>query len=205
MQLSAPAIVCALRTHGETAGIVRLMTREAGLVAAYVAGARGRQLRPVLIPGNLVAAEIRAKSDSQLPFARLELLTSRGPWIGEPLASAAIGWAAALTATVLPERHPYPPLYDSLAALLDAICHAPSARGWAAALAGYEALVLRELGYGAAVARPDPDDWDAILAALDALGKALDARLLAERRGDVMGARALLRARLARIGGGERD
>ena len=89
--------------------------------------------------------------------------------------------------------------------MLDAICHAPSARGWAAALAGYEALVLRELGYGAAVARPDPGDWDAILTALDALGNALDARLLAERRGDVMGARALLRARLARIGGGERD
>ncbi len=205
MQMSAPAVVCALRVHGETAGIVRLMTREAGLVAAYVAGARGRQLRPVLIPGNLVAAEIRSKSDSQLPFARLELLTSRGPWIGEPLASAAIGWAAALTATVLPERHPYPALYDSLAALLDAICHAPSARGWAAALAGYEALVLRELGYGSAVARPDNDDWDAILAALDELGRALDARLLAERRGDVMGARTILRARLARIDGAERD
>ena len=203
MQLSAPAVVCALRAHGETAGIVRLMTREAGLVAAYVAGARGRQLRPVLIPGNLVAAEVRAKSDSQLPFARLELMVSRGPWIGEPLASAAIGWAAALTATVLPERHPYPALFDSLGALLEAICHAPSARGWAAALAGYEALMLRELGYGSVAARPDPDDWNDVLAALDALGRALDTRLLAERRGDVMGARALLRARLARIGGAE--
>ena len=205
MQMTAPALVCALRVHGETAGIVRLMTREAGLVAAYVAGARGRHLRPVLIPGNLVAAEMRSKSESQLPFARLELLTSRGPWIGEPLASAAIGWAAALTATVLPERHPYPLLYDSLAALLDAICHAPSARGWAAALVGYEALILRELGYGSAIARPDPDDWDAILAALDRLGPELDSRLLAERRGDVMGGRALLRARLARIDGAHRD
>ncbi|HBR83288.1 MAG TPA: DNA recombination protein RecO, partial [Erythrobacter sp.] len=46
-----------------------------GMVAAYVAGGRGRQLRPVVIPGNIVQAEIRAKSDSQLPFARLELVT----------------------------------------------------------------------------------------------------------------------------------
>lgn len=205
MQMSAPALVCALRVHGETAGIVRLMTREAGLVAVYVAGARGRHLRPLLIPGNLVAAEIRSKSESQLPFARLELLTSRGPWISEPMASAAIGWAAALTATVLPERHPYPLLFDSLAALLDAICHAPSARGWAAALVGYEALILRELGYGSAAVRPDPGDWDAILAALDRLGPELDSRLLAERRGDVMGGRALLRARLARIDSIYRD
>ncbi|MBM3596371.1 MAG: DNA recombination protein RecO, partial [Alphaproteobacteria bacterium] len=53
MQVRAPAIVCAIRPHGETAGIVRLLTADHGMVAGYVAGARGRVLRPVLIPGNL--------------------------------------------------------------------------------------------------------------------------------------------------------
>ena len=81
--------------------IARLLTEEFGLVAGYVAGGRGRQLRPVVIPGNLVELELRAKSDSQLPFAKLELVESRGPWLSEPLPAAAIQWATALTATAL--------------------------------------------------------------------------------------------------------
>ncbi|MBW8755960.1 MAG: recombination protein O N-terminal domain-containing protein, partial [Sphingomonadales bacterium] len=74
MHIRAPAVVCASRSHGETAVVVRLLTADHGLVAGYVAGGRGRELRPVLIPGNLVEAELKARSDSQLPFARLELV-----------------------------------------------------------------------------------------------------------------------------------
>ncbi|HVR91300.1 MAG TPA: recombination protein O N-terminal domain-containing protein [Novosphingobium sp.] len=200
MQFRAPAIVCSSRPHGETAVIARLLTAEHGLVAGYVAGGRGRQLRPVVIPGNLVEAELRARSDSQLPFVRLELLESRGPWLGEPLAAAALSWVTALTATALPERQPYPALYDALGGVLSAICHAPSARGWVPALTGYEALLLRELGYGGAELRFVPDDWAATLATFDALAMPLDRYLLADRRGDVMAARAMLRERLAKIG-----
>jgi DNA repair protein RecO (recombination protein O) len=199
MEIRAPAVVCAARPHGETAGIVRLLTADHGLIAGYVAGARGRELRPVLVPGNLVEAELRARSDSQLPFARLELTRSRGPWLGEPLAAAAIQWSTALTAATLPERQPFPALHSALVALLDAICHAPSARGWVPALLAYEMLLLRELGYGETSARPDPADWAATLAAFDRLGAALERYPLADRRRDVMGARTMLRERLARI------
>lgn len=201
MQLRAPAIVCASRPHGETAGIVRLLTADHGLVAGYLAGARGRELRPVLVPGNLVEAELRAKSESQLPFVRLELTQSRGPWLSEPLAAAAIQWATALTAAALPERQPYPALYSALSGLLDAICHAPSARGWLPGLLAYEALLLRELGYGTVAPRPDPVDWAGTLDAFDRLGRALARYPLADRRGDVMGARTMLRERLAKIEG----
>ena len=201
MHLRAPAIVCATRPHGETAVIVRLLTRDHGLVAAFVAGGRGRQLRPVLIPGNVVDAEINARSDSQLPWARLELVESRGPWLTEPLPAAAITWATALAATALAERHPYPPVFDALASLLDAICVAPSARGWVPALLAYEVLLMRELGHSAPVARPDSDDWDAVMAAFTRIGRALARYPLADRRGDVMAARAVLGDRLARIEG----
>ncbi|MFT4026734.1 MAG: recombination protein O N-terminal domain-containing protein [Novosphingobium sp.] len=201
MQFRASAIVCASRPQGETAAIVRLLTPDHGLVAAYVAGARGRDLRPVLVPGNLVEAELRARSDSQLPFARLELTRSRGPWLSEPLAAAAIQWATALTAAALPERQPYPALHAALAALLDAVCHAPSARGWLPGLLAYEVLLLRELGYGGGIAPPEPAGWSATLAAFDRLGQALARYPLADRRGDVMGARTMLRERLARIEG----
>ncbi|CCA92890.1 DNA repair protein RecO [Novosphingobium sp. PP1Y] len=199
MQLRAPAIVCSTRPHGETAVIARLLTQESGIVAAYVAGGRGRNLRPVVIPGNVVDAEIRARSESQLPYARLELVESRGPWLTEPLPSAAISWVTALTAIALPERHPYPALYDALEALLDAICVAPSARGWALPLLSFEVLLLRELGYGVPVPRPQDEDWVAVLDTFDRLGRELARYPLADRRRDVMAARDLLRERLARI------
>jgi DNA repair protein RecO (recombination protein O) len=200
MQLRAPALVIASRPHGETAVIAQLLTEHHGLVAGYVAGGRGRQLRPVLIPGNRVEAELKSRTEGQLPFARLELLESRGPWLAEPLPAAAIGWATALAAATLPERHAYPPLYAALGALLDAVCQAPSARGWLRGMIGYEALVLRELGYGGDSLRDSGDDWADQMAAFDRLGAALERYLLADRRGDVMGARALLRERLGRIG-----
>ncbi len=198
MHIRAPAILCAARQHGETAIIARLLTADHGLVAGYVAGGRGRNLRPVVIPGNLVDVELRSRSESQLPFARLELVESRGPWLNEPLPASAIGWACALTATALPERHAYPALYEALAALLSAICHAPSARGWAGAMVAYEVLVLRELGFGGGGRPKGPELGDA-LAAFDALSAPLERYLLADRRGDVMAARAMLRQRLGRM------
>jgi len=199
MHLRASAILLAARAHGETAVVARMLTEGHGVVAGYVAGGRGRQLRPVVIPGNLVELQLSARSDSQLPFAKLELLESRGPWLGEPLAAAAIGWACALTATALPERHSYPMLYQALGGLLSAVCHAPSARGWAAALVSYETLLLRELGYGGNP--PLQEGFADSLAAMDRLAGPLDHYLLADRRGDVMAARARLRELLAKIAG----
>jgi DNA repair protein RecO (recombination protein O) len=148
MRFTTPAIVCALRNHGEHGAVVRLLTPEHGLQAAYVRGARGRRMRPVLIAGNLVEAELSARTDAQLPHATLELVHSRGPLLSEPLPAAAIEWATVLTATVLPEGQPYPPLHQALTGLLDAIEAAPRASGWGAALVRYELLLLAELGFG---------------------------------------------------------
>jgi DNA repair protein RecO (recombination protein O) len=148
MRIEASAIVCGLRTHGETGAIVRLMTEAHGLQAGYVRGARGRRMRPVLIAGNLVAATLSARTDHQLPQATVELTHSRAPLMAEPLPAAAIEWATALTATALPEAQPYPRLYSALDALLAAIEAAPSASGWGSALVRYELLLLAELGFG---------------------------------------------------------
>jgi DNA repair protein RecO (recombination protein O) len=197
MHLRASAILLAARPHGETAVVARMLTSEFGVIAGYVAGGRGRRLRPIVIPGNLVELQLSARSDSQLPFAKLELVESRGPWLGEPLAAAAIAWACALSATALPERQPYPTLYEGLSGVLNAICHAPSARGWAAALVDYETLLLRELGYGGS--ERHQGDFVDTLEAMDRLAGPLDHYLLADRRGDVMAARARLRELLGRM------
>jgi len=148
MRIESPAIVCALLGHGEHGAVVRLMTPEDGLQAAYVRGARGRRMRPVLIPGNLVQARLSSRTDAQLAQAEVELLHSRGPLLGEALPAAAIEWATALTATALPEAQPYPRLYQALDGLLAAIEAAPAASGWGAALVRYELLLLAELGFG---------------------------------------------------------
>ena len=148
MRAETKAIVCALRNHGEHGAVVRLMTPAHGLQAAYVRGARGRRMRPVLIPGNVVQAQLSARTDTQLPQATVELVHSRAPLLSEPLPAAAMEWAAALTATALPEGQPYPRLYEALEGLLDAIEAAPSASGWGTALVRYEILLLAELGFG---------------------------------------------------------
>ncbi len=105
-------------------------------------------MRPVLIGGNVVQAQLSARTDTQLPQAAVELVHSRGPLLSEPLPASAIEWATVLTATALPEGQPYPRLYEALEGLLDAIEAAPSANGWSAALVRYELLLLAELGFG---------------------------------------------------------
>jgi DNA repair protein RecO (recombination protein O) len=148
MRIETLAIVCAVRAHGEHGAIVRALTPEDGVQPGFVRGGRSRRLRPVLVPGNLVQAEYRARIDDQLAQLSVELVRSRAPLLAEPLAAAGIDWACALTARALPEGQPYPRLYQALDGLLSAIEAAPSARGWAAPLVRFELLLLGELGFG---------------------------------------------------------
>ena len=174
MRIATPAIVCALLSHGEHGAVVRLMTPDHGLQAAYVRGARGRRMRPVLIPGNLVDARLSSRTDAQLAQADVELVHSRGPLLGEALPAAAIEWATALTATALPEAQPYPRLYQALDGLLAAIEAAPSASGWGAALVRYELLLLAELGFGLDLERcAVTGSADALVAVSPRSGKAV--------------------------------
>lgn len=148
MHLSSPAIILSVRPHGEHDAIVRALTPADGVRPGYARGGRSRRMRPILLPGNLVAIELRARTDDQLGQITAELVRSRAPLLSEPLAAAAIDWASVLTASALPESQPYPALYAGLSGLLDALEAAPSARGWGAALVRYELLLLGELGFG---------------------------------------------------------
>ncbi|GLV20748.1 DNA repair protein RecO [Sphingobium sp. TomMM35A] len=146
--LITPALICGVRSHGEHGAIARLLTPDHGLLAGYVRGGRSRALRPVLLPGNSVKAEFRARTEEQLAGLAVELDHSRAPLLSEPLPAAAIDWICALTAVALPEGTPYPALYQALDGVLGAIDAAPAARGWGAALVRYELLMLAELGFG---------------------------------------------------------
>ncbi len=243
MHLATTALVCAVRPHGEHGAIARLLTAEAGLLAGYVPGGRSRRMRPVLMPGNRVAAAFRARTDEQLASLAVELTHSRAGLHGEPLPAAAIAWTSALVAAALPEGLAYPRVHAAWSGLLDAIEAAPAARGWAGALVRFELLLMSELGFGLDLSRcaatADVDDlvfvspksgqavsraagaphaarllplphfliaggeagWDDVLAAMRLTGFFLDRDLLAGRNGAVLGARARLVDRVARLAG----
>lgn len=148
MRLLSEAIICAVRSHGEHGAIVRALTPAEGMQPGFVRGGRSRRLRPVLLPGNLVQAEYRARTDDQLAQLGVELIHSRAPLLAEALPAAAIEWSTALTVAALPEGQSYPRLYQALDGLLAAVEAAPSAKGWAVALVRYELLILSELGFG---------------------------------------------------------
>lgn len=200
MHLDTQAIIVSVRPHGEHGAIVRALTPEAGLRPGYVRGGRSRRLRPVLVPGNLVQGEFRARTEEQLPHLSVELVHSRAFLLSEPLAAAAIDWSTALTAAALPEGQPYPALWQGLDGLLTAIEAAPSARGWALAMLRYELLLLAQLGFGleeeemAAIPRT-------IRAALRVTGAHLADHVLTDRRQEILAARERLVERLGRMAG----
>ena len=200
MHLDTQAIIVSVRAHGEHGAIVRALTPEAGLRPGYVRGGRSRRLRPVLVPGNLVQADFRARTEEQLPHLAVELIHSRAFLLSEPLAAAGIDWATALTAAALPEGQPYPALWQGLDGVLTAIEAAPSARGWALAILRYELLLLAQLGFGleeeemAAIPRT-------IRAALRVTGDRLAEHVLTDRRQEILAARERLVERLGRMAG----
>lgn len=188
MHLATTAIVCAVRSHGEHGTVVRLMTAEAGLLPGYVRGGRSRRMRPVLVPGNLVAADFRARTEDQLAALTVELQHSRAQLLGEPLAAAAIDWVTVLTAVALPEGQPYPAIHAALDGVLTAIELSPAASGWSTPLVRFETLLLAQLGYGDAL-EPTRDLWQALRRNRDAI----DTHILSGPRADGI---AAVRARL---------
>jgi DNA repair protein RecO (recombination protein O) len=191
---------------------VRALTPSDGVQAGYVRGGKSRRLRPVLVPGNLVHAEYRARTEEQLAHLTVELVHSRAFLLSEPLAAAGLEWCCALTAASLPERHPYPRLFDGLEGLLAAIEAAPSARGWTAALVRYELMLLAELGFGLSSERlaalppgllggAATPDWETIRGGLRLTGRFLARDLLVDRQAEVLAARERLIERLKRVAG----
>lgn len=154
-------------------------------------------MRPLLQPSNIVRAEFHARLETQLPALTVELEHSRGPLMAEPLAAAALDWATALTASVVPEMHPYPVVHSALDGLLNAIEAAPAARGWAGALASFEALILSALGFGNGDGARSAE-WEDVLANLNASGERLHRHLFVDRRADVLASRERLVERLKR-------
>ena len=188
MRIETEGVVVGVRAHAEHGAVVRIMTDLHGLLAGYVRGGRSTRLRPILIPGNIVRADLRARTEAQLAAMTVELVEARTGLLGEPLAADALAWTTALVASALPEGQPYRGIFAALTGLLDAIAAAPSARGWADALLRFEQVVLAELGYGREERAAD----------LAATGRELAEHVLPDRSRRILVARERLIERLQR-------
>jgi DNA repair protein RecO (recombination protein O) len=143
------AILCSVLPHGEHGAIARVLTQDMGILAGYVRAGRSSKFRAMLMPGNALRVDWHLRVESQLGALTVDLARSRAAtYFTNRAAGAAMAWATALVAATLPERAPYPNVYDGLDALLETISNADDDILWAAMLVRYELLVLAELGFG---------------------------------------------------------
>jgi DNA repair protein RecO (recombination protein O) len=145
MQWTDEAIVLGVRRHGETSGILELMTRAHGRHLGLVRGGFSSRMKPILQPGNSVTATWRARLDEHLGNYTVEALDLRASgFFASSHAIYGIGHLAALM-RLLPERDPHEQLYDALGAILDRLDNASLA---APMVARFELRLLAELGFG---------------------------------------------------------
>ncbi len=148
MQWSDDAIVLSLRPHGETAGILELLTRKHGRHLGVVHGCSSSRLRGALQPGNRLNVTWRARIAEHLGVVESELMSARAPQFFERRSSlTGLNAAIAIAAAVLPEREPHEAAYEGSDALLDAISGGDLA-GWGALFVYWELGLLHELGFG---------------------------------------------------------
>lgn len=147
MFIDSMAIVCTARAHGEHGVVVRLFTETDGLVACYVHGGRSRKTKGILTPGNLVAAELEARSEGQMARARLELEASRAALALDPLSIAMVEWLTQLIADTLPEGEAFPGVFSRLSALLLLLDADAPAMATGETLARFELALLIDLGF----------------------------------------------------------
>lgn len=145
MEWSDEGIVLSVRSHGETAAVVELLTRQHGRHLALVHGGRSRRLRPVLQIGNHVDAVWKARLAEHLGHATLELRRGfAAAAMDDPLALAGLNALCAL-ARLLPERDPHPSLYEITQFVLG---YLDDRAVWPALYVRWELALLEELGFG---------------------------------------------------------
>ena len=138
-------MVLTTRKHGENDVILEVMTLDHGRHLGLVRGGRSKRHRPVLQPGNELDLTWKARLSDHLGQFQIEPQNLRA---GD-LMTSAIGLTSlqhlAFLLRLLPERHPYPRLFNALSVLLDHL-EAPDAAG--ALLIRFELELLQDLGAG---------------------------------------------------------
>jgi len=150
MEWQDKGIIIGVKPHGETSLIVELMTRGHGRHKGLVKGGRSRRQMPLLQAGNRVEAHWQARLAEHMGLFRLEGESIAAPQLmAKSLSLYALQTMADLL-RLLPERDPYPELYDILPLLLGHF-DAPLLAG--EIFMRFELRLLAQLGFGLDLSR----------------------------------------------------
>ena len=145
MQWTDEGVVLGVKRHGETSGILEMLTRAHGRHLGLVRGGFSSRLKPILQPGNSVSATWRARLDEHLGTYTVEPVRLRAAsFFASPHAVYGVTHLAALM-RLLPERDPHEGLYDALSEILGRLDDAGAA---APMVVRFELQLLAELGFG---------------------------------------------------------
>lgn len=145
MEWTDEGIILSARKHGETSAIVTLLTRAHGRHAGLVRGGAGKGARGILQPGNRVEARWRARLAEHLGTLTCEMAHAfAAAVLDDADRLAALSAACAVAEAALPEREPFPAVYDGLLALMGAI----EGDVWPVAYVRWELGLLAQLGFG---------------------------------------------------------
>ncbi|WP_173931264.1 DNA repair protein RecO [Chelativorans sp. Marseille-P2723] len=150
MEWRDEGIILGTRKHGEAGVILEAMTAAHGRHLGLVRGGRSRRMQPVLQPGNRVELLWRARLEEHLGAYQVEpLKLEAARLMGSSIAVYGLQTIGAHI-RLLPERDPYPALYETLGVVL-AHLDDPAIAG--ALFARFELALLEELGFGLDIAQ----------------------------------------------------
>lgn len=146
MEWTDDGVVLSVRPFGESGAIADLLTRQYGRHSGLVRGAKSKTMRSLLQPGNAARAQWRGRLDEHLGTFTLEAEKAHAGFaMSDRRKLAALNAVCATALACLPERVPYPAVFEGFVALLDLI---GDQEIWPALHIRWEVGLLSELGYG---------------------------------------------------------
>jgi len=140
------ALVLRTVDYGESDRVVTLLSRERGKVPAFARGARAsrRRFAGALEPFTLLAAEVRARSASELlGLESAAVLRGHGGIRGDLARIGCAAYATEVARELVQDHEPHPDLFELLLEYLGLLDRAPARP---AALRAYELGALRAAG-----------------------------------------------------------
>ena len=146
MHWTDTAIILSARKHGESSAVLRILSREHGVFGGVIRAIHSKANRGIIQPGNIISATWNARLSEQLGSLKCELLQANTAHImQDPARLAALTSACVLLESSLPERHPYPRLYDIAESLFHTLAGTAS---WQEDYVHFEMELLADTGFG---------------------------------------------------------
>jgi DNA repair protein RecO (recombination protein O) len=145
------SLILSAKKYGENSALLRVLSREHGVFGGVMRGVYSNSTaaktnRGIIQAGNIVNATWNARLSEQLGTLKCELLHANAAQIMHDSAKLnALTCACTLLEAALPERHPYPHLYDVFSDFMAQLIHH---KAWAESYVRFEIELLADTGFG---------------------------------------------------------